>query len=563
MTAPAPGPPHACRAVLFDMDGVLLDSYGAWRGLVQAAGRALAGREISPEQFDATWGQGVAADVERFFPGRTEEEVARYYLEHFAEHAAALRVDPEARSLLGALRARGLRTAVITNTPGELARRTLAAAGLEPETVVGADEVARAKPAPDIVHEACARLGVPPAESLVVGDSRYDREAAAAAGAAFVGIGAAGGDVTIGRLGALLPLLPELARRPAGGRRLGDGWLPRVAALAVFALACGVAGFALRGLRTPPVDGDFAIHRGRRHLVNPLLDCEISGYRHGRELRPFQDEINALVGKLIEARTADRISVYFRDLDNGPWFGIREDETYTPASLLKVPVVIAALAQAERDPAFLAREVRFYGLPGGPIRGGYVPEDTLAAGRTYTVEDLVHRTAALSDSTAVALLAQQLDPELLGRVFTDLGLPPEYAVLKGPAAISARIYGQLFRVLYNASYLGPELSDLALTHFAGSTFTQGLVGGVPAGTVVAHKFGILALPWQKGAGQLHDCGIVYHPSRPYFLCVMTEGGDVDRLAAGIREISRAVHDEVSRQASEPRLFAKPEPPFGR
>jgi phosphoglycolate phosphatase/AHBA synthesis associated protein len=561
MTDGARGAPRGCRAVLFDMDGVLLDSREAWCGLVQAAGLALAGRAISRDEFDATWGQGVAADVERFFPGRTEEEVARFYLDHFVEHAASLRVDPESRPLLEALRGRGLRVAVVTNTPGELARRTLAAAGLEPETVVGADEVARAKPAPDIVHEACSRLGVRPAEALVVGDSRYDREAAAAAGASFVGVGAAGGDVTIARLGALLRLLPDTPPRPEAARRLGEGRLVRGAALAAFAIACGIAGFALRDLRRA-ADGDYEIRRGHRHLVNPLLDCEISGYQRGRELRPFRDQIDALVAKLVEQRKADRVSVYFSDLDNGPWFGLREEETFAPSSLLKVPLAMAALAEGEREPGFLDRQVRFYGFPGGLPRGGYVPEDTLVVGRTYTVGDLVRRTAANSDNAAVALLGQQLDAQLVSRVFADLGLPPEYAVLKGPAALSARTYGHLFRILYNASYLGPEASDRALTHLAESTFSRGLVGGVPAGTVVAHMFGIHAVPWQKGAAQLHDCGIVYHPARPYFLCVMTEGGDVDRLAGGIREISRAVHEEVSRQAAEPGPFAKPASPFG-
>ena len=48
--------------------------------------------------------------------------------------------------------------------------------------------------------------------------------------------------------------------------------------------------------------------------------------------------------------------------------------------------------------------------------------------------------------------------------------------------------------------------------------------------------------------QLHDCGIVYLPGRPYFLCVITEGRDADTLAEVIREISRDVFLAVATQS---------------
>jgi HAD superfamily hydrolase (TIGR01509 family) len=544
------GPP---RAVLFDMDGVLLHSYDAWMGLVRAAGRDLAGIEITPEEFASTWGQGVAADVERFFRASTEAEVARYYETHFEEHAGGLRVDPEAAPLLEALRARGVPTAVVTNTPVALARRILAAAGLAPGEVIGADEVPRAKPAPDIVLEACRRLAVAPAAALVVGDSAFDREAAAAAGAAFLGVGQAGGELTAARLGAVLRLFPgaapggpaEAAWRRRARRRLA-AW---VASSAALLLAGFAAGYAVRRAAPPQIE-DYEIREGGGHFTNPLLDCEIAGYRRSRELRPFREEIVRTVDGLVARGEAAKVSLYFRDLDNGPWFGIREEETFRPGSLLKVPTIMAALLQAERDPGFLARQVPFHGFRGQGIRGLYQAEQTLREGESYSVEDLLRRAAAYSDNAAVALLNQQVDRQVFARLLKDLGLPPGLADLEAPASLSPRVYGQLFRVLYNGSYLGAEMSERALGYFAQSTFRDGIVAGVPAGTAVAHKFGIFAPPWEHGAGQLHDCGIVYHPGRPYFLCVMTEGGDVDRLAGAIREISGEVYRQIQRQVEE-------------
>lgn len=533
------------RAVLFDMDGVLLDSYEAWRGLVRAAGRDLAGREITDAEFHETWGQGVAADVERFFPGRSEAEVGRYYLEHFTEHAAGVRVDPEAETVLAELRRRGVRTAVITNTPGALARSIIAGAGLETGPVLGGDDVPRAKPAPDLVSAASALLGVPPAAALVVGDSRFDREAAAAAGAPFVGVGEAGGEVSIARLGALLRLVPgPPSRFPRPGLR-------QASLIALVALACFAVGYGLRagGRRTadwvPAAEEnpDYQIRGQAGRYTNPLLDCEVAGYRSGRELRPFKAEIERLAESLVARGVAGRISVYFRDLDNGPWFGIREEEGFTPASLGKVPTVMAALLQAEETPGFLARVVRFEGYPGEELPGQWEPDERLARGQAYTIDELIRRTARYSDNASVSLLGAQVDLRYRERVFDELGLPHVHGSLDEPVALTPRLYGQLFRVLYNASFLGRAMSERALEHFAQSTFGAGLVGGVPAGTPVAHKFGIYALPGRPA--QLHDCGIVYRPGRPYFLCVMTEGQDANRLAEAIREISAAVSGAVA------------------
>jgi HAD superfamily hydrolase (TIGR01509 family) len=196
----------ALRAVLFDLDGVLVDSYEVWFHLLNQTARAFAAKPIARDLFAACWGQGIAADVEKFFPDRTIPEVEAYYHAHFMEQATHLRVDPDARALVAAARARGLRQALITNTPGPLASEIVLHAGLALDAVVGGTDVARAKPAPDMVLEACRRLGVAPSEAIVVGDSRYDREAAAAARVRFIGL-RTDGDERIETLAELAGLL--------------------------------------------------------------------------------------------------------------------------------------------------------------------------------------------------------------------------------------------------------------------------------------------------------------------------------------------------------------------
>jgi len=187
------------RAVLWDLDGVLVDSYEVWFHLLNHTARAFGAAEISRATFEASWGQGIEADVERFFPKRTIAEVEAFYHAHFMDHAAHLRVDPAAGHVTRELRAHGLAQALVTNTPGPLAQDILRHAGLALDAVVGGTDVARGKPAPDMVLEACKRLAVTPGEALVVGDSRFDRQAAAAARVRFVGLRLAG-DVRIERL---------------------------------------------------------------------------------------------------------------------------------------------------------------------------------------------------------------------------------------------------------------------------------------------------------------------------------------------------------------------------
>jgi phosphoglycolate phosphatase/AHBA synthesis associated protein len=196
------------RAVLFDLDGVLVHTYEAWFHLMNAAARDHDYPSISRETFHEGWGQGIQADIDRFFHRLTVAELERYYETHFRNHAAHMSVHREAPAVFAALRERGVSTAVITNTPAGLARQILEAARVEPDTLVGGTDVPLAKPAPDMVLMACGLLGIGTRDAIVVGDSRFDKEAAAAAGVRFVGYGIDGDD-TIDDLTGVLCLVAK------------------------------------------------------------------------------------------------------------------------------------------------------------------------------------------------------------------------------------------------------------------------------------------------------------------------------------------------------------------
>ncbi len=200
-----PREPH--RAVLFDLDGVLIDSYEVWFRLMNRASEEYRVAPISRETFRECWGQGIQADIKLFFREQRLEELETFYDDHFMDFVQHLVVNPDAEDLFDWLARQRIPSAVITNTPAGLAGRILEHAQLAPGALVGGTDVPEAKPAPDMVLRGCALLGVRPSEAVVVGDSDFDRAAARSAGAPFAGFGIEG-DVELERL---MDLIPHLA----------------------------------------------------------------------------------------------------------------------------------------------------------------------------------------------------------------------------------------------------------------------------------------------------------------------------------------------------------------
>ncbi|MEE8519018.1 MAG: HAD-IA family hydrolase [Dehalococcoidia bacterium] len=188
------------QAVFFDMDGVLLESFDSWLGLLNGTAQRLGYPPIERESFRKVFGSATESDVDNFFPGETVERLHADYLAHFHEFASLVRPDPDARGVIEALDARGLPTAIITNSLSAIARQLLEAAAIQPHALVGGDDVPHPKPAPDVIFRACEVLGVEPWDALVVGDSAYDKEAASKAGSPFAGYGGISGNFTIAGL---------------------------------------------------------------------------------------------------------------------------------------------------------------------------------------------------------------------------------------------------------------------------------------------------------------------------------------------------------------------------
>jgi len=178
----------AVRAVIWDMDGTLIDSATVVPDAYITAVSRLGGRRFSRAEVIANYHVGPPLMMLTELLGRVcgAEDVEQYYACLRASAAGALPY-PGIVETLDALRPR-LPMAVFTGADRTAARVLLRASGLLPSfaRVVGGDEVERQKPAPDGVLLACAALGVAPAAAAYVGDSPSDLHAARAAGALAV-----------------------------------------------------------------------------------------------------------------------------------------------------------------------------------------------------------------------------------------------------------------------------------------------------------------------------------------------------------------------------------------
>ena len=213
--------PRPFAAVVFDLDGTLLDSYAAIHASVAVVQRGFGLPEWTPEETRRRVGRGVEVLMtEAVGPDWKAEGVRRFEESYEASGPEATRLLPGADEVTRALKARGVKLAVASNKPGVFSRQLLAHFGILDRFLVvhGPDDGFPPKPAPHMVFMALALLGVPAAEALFVGDMPIDVLTARAAEIAVAAVStgsataeelvAAGPDVLLPDLSGLMHLFP-------------------------------------------------------------------------------------------------------------------------------------------------------------------------------------------------------------------------------------------------------------------------------------------------------------------------------------------------------------------
>jgi phosphoglycolate phosphatase len=191
---PSIAEPLVVDAVLFDLDGTLLDTIPDLHAAVSAMLRDLGRAELPLEAVCSYVGRGVPNLVKRALAGSLAaaddpapppaDALASFRHHYERENGRNVRHYPGVLAGLRALQAQGVPMGVITNKAKAFTGPLLAATGLADffDVVVSGDELPRHKPDPMALVWACGRLGVSPADAVFIGDSVNDFLAARAAG---------------------------------------------------------------------------------------------------------------------------------------------------------------------------------------------------------------------------------------------------------------------------------------------------------------------------------------------------------------------------------------------
>jgi beta-lactamase class A len=246
----------------------------------------------------------------------------------------------------------------------------------------------------------------------------------------------------------------------------------------------------------------------------------------------LKDQLITIIDE--QASQSAKVSLYLQDITTGATLGINENQGFFPASLLKIPIMMAILKKVDNQEMALTDKITLIQLDFDAGSGDLYLKPV---GTKFTINELLSHMIKSSDNTAKNALKRQLSTAELNAPFVHVGIPNPY--LSTDQSVTPRNYTRLFKSLYHSTYLSSQLSEKAL-NFATDTLTENLLAAeIPSEIQVAHKYGS-----QEGR-TLSDCGIIYDPSNPYLLCIMVNSPDNNLAASIIRTLSGNIYRFIS------------------
>lgn len=257
--------------------------------------------------------------------------------------------------------------------------------------------------------------------------------------------------------------------------------------------------------------------------LNPAL--ELLGKKN--MIVDFQ-ELRESLTKKYESRNDFLVSIYFEYLPTGANISINKDEKIWPASLIKIPVAMAALKKVQDGVWKSTNELVILDEDKDTEYGDLYNEPT---GTTFSIEKFLEKSLIDSDNTAHFVLLRNLDASELEEVYVHLGLDDVIDTLKKSPKkeqevdnrITAKRCTGFFRSLYNATFLNLEYSQQFLSILQKAPHEL-LSKGIPESVPFVHKTGI-----RVDEAVRADAGIVYVPGRPYLITVMVQQKDKKKL----------------------------------
>jgi beta-lactamase class A len=279
--------------------------------------------------------------------------------------------------------------------------------------------------------------------------------------------------------------------------------------------------------------------------IDPLIAVS-SPDQVSPEYANLQKAVQSFIDSQKKSGTLSAASLVFRDMQASEGFTVNPTEKYNPASLNKVPLMMAYYKLAEANPPILEKRLTYTGAYDLDARENIKAPVQLKPRTSYTVGELIEHMIRYSDNNALKLLFDDLQNSGHGDVLTALLTYLGMTYGTNTDYLSIQSYALFFRSLYNATYLDPEFSEKAMELLTRSDFSEGIQTGIPNHIPLAEKYGdsnIVSSAGVQMGKELHNCGIVFYPNHPYLLCVMTKGKDIQSLENVIATISRVVYQE--------------------
>jgi len=173
-------------AILFDMDGVLIDSLDSWWISLNTALEAFKYDKITREEFlKRYWGHDLFDNLKTM---NIPCEVGNFCNNIYGDHVNSIKIYPYTKSTLEKLKY--YKKSIITDTAKDCTIQILKKFDIEKyfNFVLTSSDVKNAKPSPEIVFKSCEKLGVKPQDVVLVGDTDSDVKSGRAAGCKVIGI---------------------------------------------------------------------------------------------------------------------------------------------------------------------------------------------------------------------------------------------------------------------------------------------------------------------------------------------------------------------------------------
>ena len=178
------------EAILFDLDGVLINSFDSWYQAFNAMLRAYGKNELSKEDFKAQcWGPDLEHNLNAL---NLSEDAGRYCINEHLNVIELIELFPGVKDVLCRIRDEyNLKVGLVTNTPKKNVQGILEHFHLlhHFDVIVTGDDVKNGKPDAEMVLAACEKLNVKPENVILVGDTEIDFRAGESAGCPVIGVG--------------------------------------------------------------------------------------------------------------------------------------------------------------------------------------------------------------------------------------------------------------------------------------------------------------------------------------------------------------------------------------